>query len=360
MKKLNSGRLAVTYAGCFLGAGFVSGQEMHQYFGAFGIWGYVGFLLAAGLFFAFGVLLVRLTQLTGIQEMDEIVIPWNVPWLRHAVGGLEAVFLFGMVVLMTAGSGALVHQVTGLSTYAGSILFCVVVAVCAIAGLRGMVNAFSALVPVLVLATVAFAVAAVCIFGTEEFTVAPAAQTNPLMPNWVVAALTYVAYNLLGSVGIITPIGVLVKEKKTVWRGIGLGCGMLLAIAASILLPEALHPSAVAAELPMVALACDIDRTLGSVYGVLLLLGMFGNCLASLVALMTYLEQKQPRAAKIRKPLLAGIAVLAWAGSLLGFSEIIAVVFPIFGYLSIACLGCLVAHYRHCRKRLRREQTKTE
>ena len=47
MKEMGPVRLAFTYIGCFLGAGFVSGQELWQFFGAFGVWGYVGFLLAA-------------------------------------------------------------------------------------------------------------------------------------------------------------------------------------------------------------------------------------------------------------------------------------------------------------------------
>ena len=46
MKQIKTLTLAFTYVGCFLGAGFISGQELWQFFGAFGNWGYVGF--AAG------------------------------------------------------------------------------------------------------------------------------------------------------------------------------------------------------------------------------------------------------------------------------------------------------------------------
>ena len=35
-QKIGTLRLALTFAGCFLGAGYVSGQELWQYFGAFG------------------------------------------------------------------------------------------------------------------------------------------------------------------------------------------------------------------------------------------------------------------------------------------------------------------------------------
>ena len=50
MKKMGVLPLAFTYVGCFLGAGFVSGQELWQFFGAFGGLGFLGFAVAVALF----------------------------------------------------------------------------------------------------------------------------------------------------------------------------------------------------------------------------------------------------------------------------------------------------------------------
>jgi len=350
MEEWRTGKLAVTYAGCFLGAGFVSGQELRQFFGVFGLAGWVGFVLAAGLFFLLGVLLVRLTQLSGIYEMDTVLIPWDVPWLRNAVGVLEAVFLFGMVAVMTAGAGALAGQLTGVPAPLFGAIFGAAVAAAAMAGLRGMVRVFSALVPLLAGATVCFAAAAWVRFGGASLSFA-GENTNPLMPNWFIAALTYVAYNLLGSVGILTPVGALVKRPKTVYTGIGLACLLLCAIAGSVLASMAVCPAAASAELPMLALGCLLSPALGKVYGVLLLLGMFGNALASLVALTTYLGQKKASLQAHGKSLTAGLGALAWAGSLAGFAGLIGTVFPVFGYLSIVLLGCMVIHFVQCRRR---------
>ena len=79
MNEMKTLPLAFTYVGVFLGAGFVSGPELWQFFGAFGNWGYVGFLLAAVLFTLFGILLVRLTQVAHTDEMDRLLVPWNIP-----------------------------------------------------------------------------------------------------------------------------------------------------------------------------------------------------------------------------------------------------------------------------------------
>ena len=62
MKKISVPRLALTYAGCFLGAGYVSGQELWQFFGTFGLWGLLGLILALGFMMSFSVILIRLVQ----------------------------------------------------------------------------------------------------------------------------------------------------------------------------------------------------------------------------------------------------------------------------------------------------------
>ena len=350
MKEVKSLALAFTYVGCFLGAGFVSGQELWQFFGAFGNWGYLGFVVSAALFVLFGILLVRITQITGIEEMDRILIPWNVPWLQKITGAIEALFLLGVVIIMTAGVGAMLDQLLNIPTWIGDGLFALVVALVAILGVSGMVGAFSALVPLLVVATLLFAAAAFWRYGAADIFRLTVTNTNPLMPNWLVAALTYVAYNILGAIGIITPVGKLVKEKRMVYSGITLAGFMLIGVAGSVLTSLAVYLPAADAELPMVALATSLSPFLGSCYGVLLLLGMFCNALVSLVALVVYLEQKFPVLLPKRKPVLAISAVLVWLGSLGGFGDLIGVIFPVFGYISIFYLVCLVVHYLQAKK----------
>lgn len=345
MKEIKSPALAFTYVGCFLGAGFVSGQELWQFFGAFGNWGYLGFIVAAALFVFFGILLVRITQITGIEEMDRVLVPWNVPWLQKFTGAIEALFLLGVVVIMTAGVGAMLEQLLNVPAWIGDGLFSLIVALVAILGVSGMVGVFSALVPLLVLATLLFAVSAFCRYGVGEIFSLVHTNANPLMPNWLIAALTYVAYNILGAIGIITPVGKLVKKKGTVYIGIIMAGFMLVGVAGSILTSLAVDLPSADTELPMVALATGLSPFLGSCYGILLLLGMFCNALASLVALIVYLEQKFPVLLPKRKPVLAVSALLVWLGSLGGFGDLIGIIFPVFGYISIIYLVCLIIHY---------------
>ena len=111
MKKLNVFRLGLLFAGCFLGAGYVSGQELRQYFVVYGAKGYLGLLAAVVILYIFGVLCLRMAQRTGLTGADELVVPWRAPWLHALVMVLESLFLFALVTIMCAGVGALLEQV---------------------------------------------------------------------------------------------------------------------------------------------------------------------------------------------------------------------------------------------------------
>ena len=155
---------------------------------------------------------------------------------------------------------------------------------------------------------------------------------------------------ILGGIGIMSPVGQYVREKKHVYVGIALSGVMLLAVAGSILTSLGTYPEAVQAELPMVALASRLNGTLGTIYGIMLLVAMFCNALASLVGMSAYVEQKSAFVRTHKNTVLLAVSVLAWAASLLGFAEIIGTVYPIFGYISIAFLVFLVIHFFRAKK----------
>ena len=143
MNKLGKIRLGLTYAGCFLGAGYVSGQELWQFFGSFGAGGFFGLLLAVALLFAFGVIVFYLAKKKEIYEMDKIIVKSDIPAVRALVGFFAVFFMYGVYIIMSAGAGALLERLLGLPTFFGSLLFCVAVAYFSYRGIGGMVRAFS-------------------------------------------------------------------------------------------------------------------------------------------------------------------------------------------------------------------------
>lgn len=204
-QKIGTLRLALTFAGCFLGAGYVSGQELWQYFGAFGARGLLGLALAVVLLGGTGVLLLRLSARTGIETMDALIVRADIPWLRTAVGVLTAALLFGVVCIMAAGIGALGNQMLGLPVWLGAAIACVLIAAAAYFGLGGMVSVFTVAVPCMIVA--ALVIAGIRLHRTELTAAAFAAgDTNPMLGSWATSAVNYAAYNFFATVGILAPL----------------------------------------------------------------------------------------------------------------------------------------------------------
>ena len=344
MKKIGSIQLGLTFAGCFLGAGYVSGQEMWQFFGRFGRNGIIGLFFALFLLGFVGIAMLRLTEVTGILDTDRLIAEGEHPLLHSIITVFEIIFLFGVSIIMTAGVGALAEKLFGIPLWLGCAVFSAVVTAAALTGLRGMVAAFSATVPILVLATLLFGIYSLlhsCIsFAPMESSEA----ANPLLLFWPLAAISFACYNMFCSVAIIAPLGVSLKSGRTAFGGIALGVLILLFVALSVLISVSAVGTGTE-ELPMLSMALAINRPLGLIYGILLFLAMFGACLSNLIAFVRVVASKSKKIAssKIAFHIFCGIAVFAL--SLFGFGDLIGVLYPIFGYCSSIFIVMLVIRY---------------
>ena len=65
--------LAVTVAGTFIGAGFVSGQELWQFFGAYGKSGVAGFILAVSIISLLSAITLYYAGKTHSDTFDKVV-----------------------------------------------------------------------------------------------------------------------------------------------------------------------------------------------------------------------------------------------------------------------------------------------
>ena len=180
---------------------------------------------------------------------------------------------------------------------------------------------------------------------------------NPMLPVWPLAAVAYVAYNTFGSIGILTPFGDLISGRRKVYQGILLGTGLLVLIAVSVLVSLFLHLPSAQAEMPMLDLACQINRKLGYVYGLLLLAGIYGTALSSSVAVCTYWQLRYPPVCRHRKSFLTGLIAAAFLASLAGFGDLISTVYPVFGYLGALSLVLVFWNYLHYRRQEKERRT---
>ncbi|MCQ2385421.1 MAG: hypothetical protein MJ078_01920, partial [Clostridia bacterium] len=205
LDNVNAFQYGTAFAGCILGAGFVSGKELHQFFTSYGEVGFWGYGISMVLFFLIGCLIAFLAKKKGTSCMDEIIVPDGAKVLRGFVGLLENLLLFGIFVIMAAAVGALGKQLLGLPPFAFSLIFCLTAAVITSLGIKGLSAFFSLIVPILTVCALTIAVLALVRCGGDSFAFTPGGSSR-LLPHYLLSSVSYVSLNIFLSVGILAPL----------------------------------------------------------------------------------------------------------------------------------------------------------
>lgn len=333
LKRLSVIQLAFSYAGSFIGAGFISGQEIWAFFGCFGTAGFAGFAVVSVLCLFLNYAAIDTIRSTGSEEMGRLLTVGENRSLILAVDVLQWLFLFGITVIMTAGASALFKDMTGLPAAAAGGVFTVLVLIAALCGLQSLVTVFSLLVPA---AAVCTAVIGFIVLRRAGFQLAPAAGSgSALLPNWQVSCITYTAYNLFGNLSVIVPLARYIPDRKTMRRGLPLGALFLMLLAYSMIAAFLACPEAGLDELPMSFLARTVHPAVGTICGIMMGTGMFGSALGCVLALYAQLSIRSDRVRDRRVLFFVLAGAVSFLFSLAGFSTLVGMVYPVFGYLSI-------------------------
>ncbi|MCV7564013.1 YkvI family membrane protein [Micrococcus aloeverae] len=337
--------IAATFIGTTIGAGYASGNEILQYFVSFGLWGGTGALVIAGaLFFLLAVIVLRLAQKLRTTDIHRIVNPTTsrVPtWFADLC---ITTSLLGTLVIMLAGAGAAVHTAFGLPSLVGSLVMAAVCVVSVLAGITGLVRVQAVVVPLIIVVAVGVAVWGLVNPGAAVDDVAALVTSSPLINQWWLSGVLYVAFNIQLAYAVLAPIG---EESSSSGRslvaGAGLGALGLVVMAGAVMAAMTAHAQLIGrAELPMVELAAMIGGWAALLYTVVLLLAQFTtavSCLYGGVERIALLSSMR------RVPGWVIAVVTALAATLLssiGFSDLVGTVYPVLGCAGIVIIVMLV------------------
>ncbi|MBE6604630.1 MAG: hypothetical protein E7639_02865 [Ruminococcaceae bacterium] len=334
--------IGIAYLGCCIGAGYLSGQELVQFFLSKGPVGFLALAIATVCIFVAGAVILSLAVDSGEHRMDRIVVFFDCKPLRLLVAAFEIVFLFMVYTLCVAAFGSLISQLTGLWQICGSVAFCALSTLLALFGVRGLLRFFSYVMPVLVCVTALIALLALVTSKSLSF---PKIAVGGLMTGiWVLDAVTYAVFTLFCALPVLVPLGANVRNAKTACHGALVGALLIGGLAAMIMLAIATAPEVACVAMPMLALGDQLHVVAGGVYAALLVCGIFSAGLSSQAAISEYLLQRYGAEKRVLLPVMIGISAVACCLGLLGFEELIGVLYPVFGYVGILPLILLFVH----------------
>lgn len=334
-------KVAATYIGTVVGAGFATGQEVLQFFNRFGAIGLVGIFFAVILFIIFGHIIMDLGKRLHSSSHEEIIRYSGGPVIGSLTDIIITFFLFGSFAAMIAGTGAMFTQQFNLPGSVGNILMALMTASTVMTGISGVINSISLVVPFLLASVVGVSVLSFFNSPPDINFVANIGESF-LINNWLMAAILYVSYNIIISIAVLGPLGYEAKDKKSIRNGailggLGLGFGaIMIYLALSTNLKEYS-----AFEVPMISLAGRISTTAQMTYAIVLIAEIYTTAVGALYGFVSRITSIEKNSFK-GKLVIIITTISAILASQFGFSNIVKYLYPAVGYGGIIILICLL------------------
>jgi uncharacterized membrane protein YkvI len=335
-------KVAATYIGTIVGAGFATGQEVLQFFARFGINGIYGLILTTLLFMFFGYIIMVLGKELNASSHLEIIRYSGGKFIGTIIDIIILFFLFGALTAMIAGSGALFHQQFGISSLVGNILMSIITVLTVLTGINGIINSISIIVPFLLVSVIGICVYTIIASPPAIEVTSAIVQENGLITNWALASILYISYNTVLSVAVLGPLGAKARNKKailygSILGGLGLGVGSImiyLALFGDI-------TKAATLEVPMIYIAGNISPIIQIIYAIVLIAEVYTTAVGSLYGFGARIVNMKEHPKKGKITVLI-VTLLAFCASQFGFTNLVKYLYPLVGYAGIVLLLCLV------------------
>lgn len=338
---LNMIKVSATYAGTIMGAGFASGQELTQFFVVYGSMGLAGLVVTGCLFSWLGIAILEISykiKATSYHQLLYYVCGKKIGLLLDV---MISVFLFGVLTIMLAGAGTLCRDTFELPYLLGLGIMGLSLLLTTLHGLKGITTANVMITPLLTATIISIGLYSLDYhqFNLPIHDLAPQGMDLPA-PHWLIASLLYLSYNLVMSATVLAPLGAYTTQRPARILGSMAGGLLLMLLSGLVTIVVMIHyPESLDYEIPMLYIASSQHIIHHTSYIFIFVAAMYTTGLASLYGCATKLTASTRLSMKNSLLLLLALSLIV---SHIGFSDLIGIIFPLFGYGTLWFTGRLL------------------
>lgn len=326
--------------GTFIGAGFASGQEIYLFFFSYGINGLLGILISSilmGYVISKTLKIIKQYNIQNYKEFLDAIIykKRNSKENSQNSTGIKIINLivntFTLVTffIMIAGFGTYFSQEFGINQIVGSLVLATITYIILNTNVRGVVKANGIIVPILIILVV--------IVGLLNLKNLPLLQIkNYMISNnnieFILQAILYASYNNILLIPVLITLNKYIKNKKQINKISILSSGIIAIMSTLIfLLLTKVDVDIEKLEMPAVYVVSNMFYILKYLYGFVIL----GSIFTTTISLgMSFLENTVKNKKSYTQIALI-MCITSVIISKIGFSNLVNMLYPIFGYLGI-------------------------
>ena len=344
------------YAGAFMailiGSGFATGQELMQFFAAFGLEGIWGIVISFVLFAFVGVEFVSYGRKSELKNPNDVYKDIAGDKLGTFYDYFSVFFLFLSFVVMVAGADATIEYQYQAPNYLGGIVLGLITIITVVFGLKTMVDVIGKIGPIIVI--LAILVGSISIFQNLSHldqslqSLASLSQSGQITKStdlgFLVSALSYVGFNMMWLGAFSARVGKEAERFKEARDGQVVGAvGFALAIAIMYFAIILSIDEAYDSQIPSLILASNINPNLGKIFSLTIILGIYTSAVPLLWSPVARFFKEGSKNFKIATVLIGAIGI--FIGLLFDFNILVKYIYVINGYLGIVLLGIMIYKY---------------
>lgn len=326
-------KIVFVIIGTLIGAGFASGQEIYSFFFAYGINGILGILISSLLL---GIVINKILYISkkrdikNYKDLLECIIKnkeketnFN---LKNIVNTVINIFILITFFIMIAGFGAYFEQELLVNSIIGSSILACICFFVFMTSVKGAVKVNSILVPILIMFL--FGIGIFNIKDISTFQIKESISNG----NWILNSILYASYNSILLIPILITLKEYIKNRKQTRKIAIISSIIVIALSLSIyFLLFKVDVDIKMLEMPAVYVVSNICNGLKIIYGFIILMSIFTTSISLGISFLENVS-KSDKEYKIIAIIICSVSVLT---SNIGFSNLISLLYPIFGYLGL-------------------------
>ncbi len=321
--------------GTLIGAGFASGQEIYLFFYRYGLNGIMGLVLCSvliGIITYKTFLIIYKNKITTYEEFLSKIFKSKI--IIKISNIVINAFLLITFYIMLSGFGAYFEQRFQINSIIGTFILAIICFFVLIKDIEGVKKVNSIVVPILI-----------CIILIISFMNIKNIDINKISLknnySWIIQAIVYCSYNMILVIPVLVGLKKYIKNKKQI-KLIAIASGFIvffLAISIFLWLTN-VNISFDNLEMPAVYVIDTKFPNFLWIYGIVILLSIFSTAISIGISFLKNIAKNKNNYPQI-------VAIMCISGVLIsnfGFSNLVKLLFPVFGYLGIIQIGYILKH----------------
>lgn len=345
-------KIVFVIIGTMIGAGFASGKEIYLFFFSFGIEGIIGLLISAVIT---GITIYKTLEIINkndIKTYKEFIYCLgksknnnkndnksnyknnnNNNNKNKKIGNVINVvvnsFILVSFFIMIAGFGTYFNQTYGIPKIFGGIALAIFCFFVFMTSTKGIVKVNSLIVPILIITVLIIGITNILNLPLGDLDKYIIRQNNS---SFILSSITYSSYNSILLIPVLITLRNYLKDKKQILKITVISSFIILILSSSIFfLFTKIDVDIKNLEMPAVYMVEKILPIFKNIYGIIIL----GSIITTAVSLGASFLQNVSKSKKSYPQIALIMCITSVLISNIGFSNLVATLDPIFGYLGL-------------------------